>query len=405
MSPPEPLDFDQFHRVELPRRLAAGNGALAARGADLGSLAVRLPDGAAYQYRPRPGGIDVRAGDDADTVVELSHESWQGIVDELETAPGLTYAGTVKCLKGDLMSFVRWEPALRAMFNGRPIHDADQPLEDRDGRPLDPRRAFRLDDGRDDMAQFLRMAGYLLVKSVFSRAEIARLVATGERLAGQARAGDKRSWWGMNARGEEILCRVTHAGLVPELLGLYRDPRLLELVSLADTPLSARGAKSEQGVTVLFKNPDMTEGLSDLPWHRDCGMGGHAVMCPVINLSIFLGEASSDAGELRMLPGSWQCSVGFAEADDPDAPQGIALAAEAGDVSLHYGDTVHAAPPPRGAGPYRSSVILTFAREGAAHHRGEDSYNDALLGRADGQVENLQKVADRVRPQSRGSST
>ena len=49
----EPLDFHRFHREELPRRLRAGNGALAARDARrLGSLAFRLPDGAAYTYLP-----------------------------------------------------------------------------------------------------------------------------------------------------------------------------------------------------------------------------------------------------------------------------------------------------------------------------------------------------------------
>ena len=48
----------------------------------------------------------------------------------------------------------------------------------------------------------------------------------------------------------------------------------------------------------------MKEGLSDLPWHRDCGMGGHASMCPTINLSIFISEANEATGPLKVLPGS-----------------------------------------------------------------------------------------------------
>ena len=44
------LDFQDFHRNELPRRLAEGNGAIAARDdlARIGPLAFRLPEGDAY---------------------------------------------------------------------------------------------------------------------------------------------------------------------------------------------------------------------------------------------------------------------------------------------------------------------------------------------------------------------
>ena len=96
-----------------------------------------------------------------------------------------------------------------------------------------------------------------------------------------------------------------------------------------------------------------------------------------------------------MLPGSWNSACPFIDPSHPSAPKGVPLLAEAGDVSLHYGDCMHASPPPEGPGPYRVSVLLGFARPGAAHHRGERSYNDVLLQRDDGQVEHLQQVADR----------
>ncbi len=80
----ETLDFHDFHRTELPRRLSRGNGALAAsHAAALGSLAIRLGDGdgeAAYTYAARGAAIEVLSGDaDADTVVEISRESWEGL--------------------------------------------------------------------------------------------------------------------------------------------------------------------------------------------------------------------------------------------------------------------------------------------------------------------------------------
>jgi hypothetical protein len=156
------------------------------------------------------------------------------------------------------------------------------------------------------------------------------------------------------------------------------------------------GARDKDGVTVLWKRPGVEEGLANLPWHRDCGMGGHASMCPTAVLSVFLGPNTPEAGQLSFLPGSWQKSFPFAEAGDAHAPQGVAPPASAGDVTLHYGDGLHVAPAPTGAlGPYRSCVLIGFARAGGGHHRGLRHYNDALLGAEDGQIEHMSKLVSK----------
>ena len=55
-----------------------------------------------------------------------------------------------------------------------------------------------------------------------------------------------------------------------------------------------------------------------------------------------------------------------------------------------------AAPPPTSdEGPFRTSLLIGFAPEGFAHHRGEDHYNDVLLRSEDGHVPHLRKVAER----------
>src|SRR5262245_29083600 len=206
-------EFGDFHRGELPRRLAAGYGAIAAQDdlTALGGLAFRIPSGEAFTYRPRAGGIDVVAGDaDAHTVIELAPELWSELAHDLESAPGLLYAGRVRCARGDAMRFVRWEPGLRAMYHGRPIFRPERTdLRDRRGAPLDTARGFSQGDDRADMAHFLRSAGYLLAKRVFGDREIARLAEGARALETDARQGDKRSWWGKNAAGEDVLCRVT----------------------------------------------------------------------------------------------------------------------------------------------------------------------------------------------------
>ncbi len=392
-----PLDFDAFHRDELPRRLAAGNGALAAAGAgNLPSLAFRRLEGGAYTYVPRPDGIDVVADDDsADLVIEVADEIWQNIVNELDAAAGLLYGRRARCLRGDAIRWLDWEPALRAMFNGRPVYDPlDVALLDRRGAPLDPEQAFTREDDREDMAHFLRTAGYLLVRNVFGEREVGRFLEEAAELRTEAQKGDKLSWWGKDDRGEDILCRVTRAGAKAHLRAVPTDSRMLALKDLAEEPLEHRtSATPEQAITVIWKNPDMREGLGDLPWHRDCGMGGHAAMCPLLIASVFLTPSSPDAGDLRFLPGSWRAGCGPIDPNHPKAPKGAIFLAQPGDVSLHYGDTMHAAPAPAGSsGGYRISAVTGYTRPGTRPHRGKH-YNEVLHSRDDGQIEHLEKVA------------
>ena len=395
-----PIDFHRYHREELPELLGAGRGALvadAARGC--GSLAFRLGEDAAYTYRRRDDGVDILAGvASADTVIELDAGSWQGLVHELEAPAGLLYAGRIRCTRGHAMQLMAWEPGLRALYNGRPLYDPERlDLRDRHGRPLDAERTFRPDDDRREMAHFLRTAGYLFARGLFAADEIAAFLAESDALRGEARKGDKLSWWGRNADGAEILCRVTRASAKPQLATLPSDPRILALRDLAEGPWVHKRGEGE-GVTVIYKNPDMVEGLGDIPWHRDCGMGGHAVMCPVLIASVYLTEATPETGELVMLPGSHRASYTTIHPSHPEAPRGAHFHARPGDVSLHYGDTMHAAPPPtaRSGAAYRTSAIVGFARPGAHHHRGEQSYNEVLHAREDGQVEHLERVAQRA---------
>ena len=391
------IDFDRYHREELPALLDARRLERAAHATDgLGSLALRLRDGGAFTYRRRERALDIVPGDDdADTVIELDHESWQGLVHELE-APGLLYAGRVRCLRGQAVDLMRWEAGLRALYNGRALYDPERvELTDRHGRPLDVERTFVPSDDREDMAHFLRTAGYVFVRNVFSDDEIAAFREDVEALRDQARPGDRFSWWGKNASGEEVLCRVTRGMTRPHLAALPADARILALRDLADEHLVHRKGEGD-GVTVILKNPDMVEGLGDIPWHRDCGLGGHAVMCPTLIVSVYLTHATPDTGDLRMLPGSREASFN-AHVSRSERLTDVAFRARPGDVSVHYSDTVHAAPPPAGRGldTYRISAIVGFARPGAEHHRGERGYNEVLHQRADGQIEHLVKVAER----------
>ncbi len=383
--------FQHFHEVELPRRLSEGNGALAASdAAQLGTIAFRIAGTeTGYTYRSTGADVVVEAGDlGADTVIELSQESWDGLVGDVETAPGLLYSDRVSCPVGNPLRFVRWEPALRAMFHGRPIYPPQGlALVDRHGAPLDVKRSFVLDDDRADMADHLEVAGYLLVKGVFSADEVRRLDDATGRLRSGAVEGDGRSWWGRNSAGEAVLCRVTHAAREPALRELCTDERLLSLGSLSSCSLSLRDPTGDEGAEVLWKVPDVVEGLADLPWHRDCGMGGHATMCPLLIATVCTTGRGAASGELRMLPGSWRYSFPFLDADDPSAPRSVGLDVEPGDVTLHYGDMMHASLAPYGEGPHRTSILLAFVPDSLPYS--ESDFREALIKGDDGQVDHL----------------
>ncbi len=395
-----PIAFTPFHEEELPALLATGRQPLvAAATRRLRSLALRVPEATAYTYRPRPDGIDIIPGDEAaDTVVELDLETWQGLVHELEAPAGLLYAQRVRCARGNPIDLMSWESALRALYNGRPAYDpVHRTLSDRNGNALDPHATFTLASDREEMAHFLRTAGYLFVRNVFRPEEITAFLDEVRALQGEAQRGDKLSWWGKNAAGEEMLCRVTRGVAKPHLATLRSDARLHGLKDLADPSFVYRKGEG-QGVTVIFKHPNMAEGLGDLPWHRDCGMGGHAVVCPVLLASLYLTAATPETGELAMLPGSHRAAMNAHDQSSELAAQAAHFNARPGDVSLHFSDTVHVAPPPTDGqrDSYRISVVVGFARPDARHHRGEGSYNDVLHQRDDGQIERLETVAKRV---------
>jgi hypothetical protein len=197
------IEFDAFHRDELARSIAGGRGELAARAAaHLAGLALRVGEGSCVTYRPRGGTIEIRPGDaDAETVIETDLETWQGLVHELEAPAGLLYAGRVRCTRGNAVDFMAWETALRALYHGRvPYDPARIDLRDRRDAALDVERSFTLDDDRDEMAHFLRTAGYLFVRDVFRADEVATLRAEAEALHAEARPGDRLSWWGATRR-------------------------------------------------------------------------------------------------------------------------------------------------------------------------------------------------------------
>lgn len=121
-------------------------------------------------------------------------------------------------------------------------------------------------------------------------------------------------------------------------------------------------------------------------------MGGHPTLCPVLQISVLLDAASPDTGTLKFLAGSHRF-VTRVPGDEHALPI-VTVEAAPGDCVLHLSDTMHAAPPPRGAARYRRSLVASFYRPSVLDvvPPGK-AFNDVLLSRDDGHVEDLRQLS------------
>ena len=377
MGPGE--DFGSVHEGVLPERIGSEWGTLAAGQAErLPSLAFKLPDGRAWRYEVRDGSIALSESGEAETVVELAESDWQGLWTAREAVNGLVLSGRVKLAEGKVEDFLGWECALRVLYEQLRPYDPAAPLLGRGGVEIDPTRSFYPDDEPEEMADFLRVTGYVVVREVFSRAEVSVFTQAADVARRSAREDDGRSWWSEDVAGGRHLVRVLDGGKDPGLNALPADPRLRSIVSLSDFDLEP---SANEGVSVLYKRAGMVfDGKADQPWHRDCGIGGHSLMCPVMNGSVFLRRADEGSGELRFLPGSWRTAG--ASIDFHDWRLGVGIQAAPGDFALHYGDGLHAGTPPAAdSGPFRWSVVFEYGRIGRGPEQTQEHYDALMLDR------------------------
>lgn len=408
MVPPRfgPIDFDRFHTVDLPARLADRPTVLTASDrAVLRPLAFRLPDGRAYTYvvspDPSPTPVSPAAGAgrrdigvvpgdaDAATVVVLSPDDFSAFAAELRSSFALFYADALTFARGSFGQLARWEPVLRVAIDGQDLYDIDDPppVVDADGRPLDLHRTFTLDDPDTEIADFLARAGFVHLRGVLGPDELAALDDDVTAAVAAARPDDRRSWW-TTVDGVDVCNRVNYINdRSPLVAGLGAEARFRRIGALGGPDLRDAPDRLD-GNGVVIKVPGATAGLVDLPWHRDCGMGGHPVKCPMLNIGIQLDAATAAAGQLHMLAGSHRGTSRLPGPDHGVPLPVVALTTEPGDVTAHFGHTLHAAPPPTDtAATGRRALYLSFVPPLTFEMIGPgQGYNDVLFTRDAGYV-------------------
>jgi hypothetical protein len=391
------IDFDQFHREELPKLLDARGQVFSEADAKVvRPLAFRLDDGRAYTYRPCDHSFVVEGGDEhAHTVVEMAEDQWCAFAWELRSCFALLYAEQLSITRGSFGQVARWEPPLRVAFDGQAVYDIDDPpgLLDAAGEGLDLTRTFTLEDPHSEITDFLGRAGFVHLRGVMDLDEIESLQADVTAAVAGARADDRRSWW-TTIDGQEVCNRVNYLNRESTLIaGLGTDERFVRIAAMGGPDLREAPDRLD-GNSVVIKVPGATGGLSDLPFHRDCGMGGHPVKCPMLNVGIQLDRATAESGQLLMIPGSHQ---GTSRLPGPREVEGLpvtAIVTEPGDVTVHFGHTLHAAPPPTDLGASgRKALYLSFMPPLTFEMVGPgQGYNDVLFTRNAGRIHHVDQL-------------
>ena len=356
--------FVVFHREHLPDLIAGNQQLVLDDLPGVPPLAFRVPDSTTFTYAFADGSVEIAEGDrDAATLVELAEPVFSDFVNEIHTAAGLLYADKLSFVRGDLAGLQRWEPALRALFCGRPIWSAESAadLVEPDGSALDLGRSFTLDDGDEPIRAFLEVAGFVHVRGVFDTTEIEDLGEEVDRVRRALKPGEGDAWWSTTHAGDSVVTRINYLDRWSQrILATGHDDRVQRLGRLVDQELRVCDDRLD-GPMAFIKNSDVAQGLGDLNWHQDDGLGGHPIMCPLMQVGIQLDHANPANGQLHVLAGSHRYSNHPMSWGEEEGQPVVSLVTEPGDVTIHFGDIFHTTPPPTASDAGRRVLYFKFA--------------------------------------------
>lgn len=321
------------------------NGALAARGIQhrqSPSVGLQVDDvdltiSATGQSMSLHSGVE-----NADMVVSLDADALSDLIQDRQTPMSLAMNSRVKLERGSFDDWILWEPIWRALMDGRVVHEPGMvTMHNADGEPLDVTRTFTLDDDRDEAAHFLEQAGFLHIRNAFNVDEMAVLATDIDTAIAEATPDDGASWWASNADGDDMAVRVLFFQERSETFRkMLTDERLLWI---GDLP--GDGHEKSMSGEGLVKPLGITRGLSDLPWHKDCGQGRHSYMCSRLTVGISVTGADRLSGALGVVPGSHRANTSHFLEKGMDL-QPMMLETATGDLTVHCSDTLHRAHPP-----------------------------------------------------------
>jgi hypothetical protein len=341
------VDTAAFFGAVLPS-LAASHVELAAPGAhELGvePFTIETPSGAWTLTLDRDR-LDIVRGSTGAAAVQLTDAQLGDVVNDLASPMTYLTGGTLRMTRGNLGDFLDWWVVLRALIDGRAAHTAGSiEFVDRDGAPLDLARSFSPADDDAEIAHFLQQTGFLHLRSWFPREVMDEIARDMDRARPTYVRDDGRSWWARTATGGDECVRMQyfheHSDATTALLDSDAFARIGALTD--DTYVARTEGNRVEG---LVKPIGVVEGISDVPWHKDCSLGMHSYRCCGLTTGISVTGADARSGQLRVVAGSHRALVQPAFVRREWQLPVVDLPTETGDVTVHCSCTLHMAQPP-----------------------------------------------------------
>jgi ectoine hydroxylase-related dioxygenase (phytanoyl-CoA dioxygenase family) len=134
-----------------------------------------------------------------------------------------------------------------------------------------------------------------------------------------------------------------HSAFTAELLD---DPRFRSIGDLPGDGHVFGEKRADNRIEALIKPIGVVEGISDVPWHKDCSLGRHSYECCGMTVGISVTGADAASGQLRVVAGSHRALVWPAFVRRNAELPLVDLPTRTGDVTLHLSCTTHMAQPP-----------------------------------------------------------
>jgi hypothetical protein len=258
-------------------------------------------------------------------------------------------------------------------------------------------RSFPADAPLDELRAHLEATGHLHIEGVFTETEMAEVSADIDRAEPTYSPGDGASWWAKTADGDDRVVRLQgfgdHSPIVHEL---FRQDQFMRI---GDIP--GAGHKfpitGDRWLEALIKPIGVVEGISDVPWHKDCANGRHSYECSNLTVGVSVTGADADSGQLRAVAGSNRALIwpSFVRSG-LDLPQ-VDLPTRTGDVTVHLSCTTHMAQPPV---TRERRVLYTSFRLPAPDPEAAQVQRDRMRAVREAAPINLSQPPSPVRPSS-----
>ncbi|MBW2314214.1 MAG: phytanoyl-CoA dioxygenase family protein [Deltaproteobacteria bacterium] len=339
----QPVEAGRFFGEDLPAKLDAHQGLIAPGGNSLrlNDLCIEV-EGEPWTLRWHGDRASVEPGNGGAAHVRLTAEQLSDLANDQTTPVAFMSSGTLDMPSGRLADFLDWWLVLRGALDGCRIHAAgDVSLETR------VPRSFDVDDSDEDMRAFLEEAGYLHIRGLFSKEEMAAVEADYPKAAPHFEKGDRRAWFATTNDGAEHLVRMegfdAYSDASVQLIDDDRFQRIGRIPGLGHVQRRKPGAR----IGALDKPIGVVKGISDVPWHKDCSLGRHSYECCSLTVGISVTGADAESGQLRVVPGSHRALIWPAPCLQPGLDlEPVDLPTETGDVTVHLSCTLHMSQPP-----------------------------------------------------------